>query len=324
MTLTVAHGTLTLASTAGLSFGAGDGTADATMTFSGTAAAINAALGAGLTYNPTANYNGPDSITVLTTDNGQTGTGGTCTDSDTVAITINSVNDAPSGANNTLTGSEDDPLVFTAADFGFTDPIDGNAFLAVIIDTFPANGTLFLDVDGPGGNPPVDLSTLGPGVFVSVTDINLGHLYFQPDTDEFGDGYAQFTFRVQDDGGMLNGGVDRDPIGEHDLHQHRRRTTSRPSSISTASPPASITRRPSSRTAPPSRSAAASSSPIPNSGTRRPDRERDDHADRPGGGRFADPDRRAAAGHHRGHHATWPARSPSRSPAPAPAPNIRR
>ena len=81
-----------------------------------------------------------------------------------------------------------------------------------IIDTFPANGTLFLDTDGPGGAAPIDLSTLGPGVFVSVTDINLGRLYFQPDPDEFGNGYAQFTFRVQDDGGMLNGGVDRDPV----------------------------------------------------------------------------------------------------------------
>ena len=49
-------------------------------------------------------------------------------------------------------------------------------------------------------------------MFVSVSDINLGRLYFQPDTDEFGNGYAQFTFRVQDDGGMLNGGVDRDPV----------------------------------------------------------------------------------------------------------------
>jgi Ca2+-binding RTX toxin-like protein len=212
VTLSVAHGTLTIASTLGLTFSGGsDGTNDATMTFSGTAAAINAALGAGLTYNPTANYNGPDAISVVTTDAGQTGTGPVGTDTDTVNITINSVNDAPSGANNTLTGSEDDPLVLTAADFGFTDPIDGNAFLAVIIDTFPANGTLFLDVDGPGGNPPVNLSTLGPGVFVNVSDINLGRLYFQPDADEYGVGYAQFTFRVQDDGGMLNGGIDRDP-----------------------------------------------------------------------------------------------------------------
>ena len=212
VTLTVANGTLTLASTAGLSFGAGDGTGDATMTFSGTAAAINAALGSGLTYNPTANYNGPDSITVLTTDNGQTGTGGTLQDNDIVNITINSVNDAPQGTDNTVTGSEDDPYVFTLADFGYSDPVEGNAFLAVIIDSFPANGTLFLDPDGPGGAAPVDLSTVGPGVFVSASDIALGRLYFQPDTDEFGDAYATFTFRVQDDGGMANGGVDRDPV----------------------------------------------------------------------------------------------------------------
>jgi hypothetical protein len=212
VTLTVANGTMTLASAAGLSFGTGDGTADATMTFSGTAAAINAALGSGLTYNPTANYNGPDAISVTTTDGGQAGSGGVGTDNDTVNITINSVNDAPSGADNTVVASEDDPYVFTAADFGFTDPVEGDDFLAVIIDSFPANGTLFLDSDGPGGAAPVDLSTLGPGVFVSVTDINAGHLYFQPDPDEFGDNYASFTFRVQDDGGMLNGGVDRDPV----------------------------------------------------------------------------------------------------------------
>ena len=112
----------------------------------------------------------------------------------TSTITVIGVNDAPSGANNTLTGSEDDPLVFTAADFGFTDPADGNAFLAVRIMTFPANGTLFLDSDGPGGAAPVDLSTVGAGVYVSITEINAGHLYFQPDADEFGDNYASFTF----------------------------------------------------------------------------------------------------------------------------------
>ena len=50
--------------------------------------------------------------------------------------------------------------------------------------TFPANGTLFLDVDGPGGAAPVNLATVGAGVFVGVADINAGHLYFQPDADE--------------------------------------------------------------------------------------------------------------------------------------------
>ena len=53
VTLSATNGTLTLAGLAGLSFGAGDGTADATMTFTGTLAAINTAL-EGLVFSPTA------------------------------------------------------------------------------------------------------------------------------------------------------------------------------------------------------------------------------------------------------------------------------
>jgi hypothetical protein len=87
VTLAVGRGTLTLASTAGLSFATGDGSDDATMTFSGTAAAINAALG-GLSYTPAANVNGPDSLTMTTSDGG-------ANDSDNVAITVTAVNDAP-------------------------------------------------------------------------------------------------------------------------------------------------------------------------------------------------------------------------------------
>ncbi len=213
MTLSVSNGTLTLASTAGLSFtGGSDGTADVTMTFSGTAAAINTALGSGLTYNPTADYHGADAISVNVTDNGETGTGPVGTDSDSVGITVNSVNDAPSGTDTTVTGSEDDPYVFTLADFGFSDVHDApDNFNAVSILTFPAAGTLFLDSDGPGGSPPVDLSTVGAGVFVSAADIVAGHLYFQPVMDAFGNNYASFTFKVQDDGGITNGGVDLDP-----------------------------------------------------------------------------------------------------------------
>ena len=187
VTLTVAHGTLTLASTAGLSFGAGDGTADATMTFTGTAAAINAALGAGLTYNPTANYNGPDSIAVLTTDSGQTGTGGPLQDNDSIGITINSVNDAPSGGDNTLTGSEDDPVVFTAADFGFTDANDS-----------PANTLLGVKIIDPAGERhpvprqrrPAARQSAGrrrsSAMTISVAEINAGHFYFLGALDGYG------------------------------------------------------------------------------------------------------------------------------------------
>lgn len=96
VTLAVGRGTLSLAGTAGLAFTTGDGTDDATMTFTGTSAAINAAL-AGLSYTPTSNVNGPDSLTMTTDD-------GTDQDIDNVAINVAAVNDAPTVAGD---GTED-------------------------------------------------------------------------------------------------------------------------------------------------------------------------------------------------------------------------
>ncbi len=142
VTLTSTHGTISLNGTAGLSFTAGDGTADGTMTFSGgTVAQVNAALD-GLTYNPTTDYHGPATLTILTDDQGGTGAGGDLTDSDAVAITVSSVNDSPSGTNTTVSTPEDTPYVFVEADFGFTDPKDSPAddLESVHITTLPAEG----------------------------------------------------------------------------------------------------------------------------------------------------------------------------------------
>ena len=88
VTLTVTNGTLTMTTLTGLTFTAGDGTADTTMTFSGTIAALNTAL-ATLTYTPNADYNGPASLTFTVTDNVTTPV------VKTVNITVNNVNDAP-------------------------------------------------------------------------------------------------------------------------------------------------------------------------------------------------------------------------------------
>ncbi|MDO9417171.1 Ig-like domain-containing protein [Pararhizobium sp.] len=85
ITLSADSGGLTLSGTAGLSFTTGDGTADGLMTFSGTRAAINAAL-AGATYTPVADYNGAAEITVSAFDGQATHTG-------TIAVTILAVAD---------------------------------------------------------------------------------------------------------------------------------------------------------------------------------------------------------------------------------------
>ncbi|MFT3857957.1 MAG: cadherin domain-containing protein [Aquabacterium sp.] len=94
VSLSVLHGAITLSGTTGLSFSVGDGTSDAAMTFTGTISAINTAL-AGMSYLPTGNYNGTDTLSIVTSDQGNSGVGGALSDSDTVAITIAAVNDAP-------------------------------------------------------------------------------------------------------------------------------------------------------------------------------------------------------------------------------------
>jgi hypothetical protein len=88
-----------------------------------------------LQITPAANQSGTTTITVtVTATNGRTAT-------DTFDLTVNAVNDPPSGTDNTVTTAEDTAYTFTAADFGFTDPNDTppNTLLAVKITTLPGS-----------------------------------------------------------------------------------------------------------------------------------------------------------------------------------------
>ena len=67
VTLSANHGALTLQQTTGLTFTSGDGNADGIMTFSGSSAAINAALN-GMSFIPAADYNGSATISVQASD----------------------------------------------------------------------------------------------------------------------------------------------------------------------------------------------------------------------------------------------------------------
>lgn len=197
ITLTATNGVITLSTTAGLSFITGDGTADATMMFTGTLTAVNTALN-GMSFTPTANFSGAASLQIVSDDQGNTGTGGPLTDTDSVNITVNALNDPPAGTDNTVSTAEDTAYTFTAADFGFTDPNDTppNTLLAVKITTLPGLGTL------TNNNVAVNA-----GDFIPVADINGGLLKFTPAADGNGTPYTTFTFQVQDNGG----GSDLDP-----------------------------------------------------------------------------------------------------------------
>jgi hypothetical protein len=114
VTLTATHGLLTLTTLAGLTFTAGDGTSDATMTFHGTLADINTALGTAK-YSPDANYNGSAQISFQATDTFggvvATGSGAATSDSNTINVTVTAVNDPVTGAAPAAASTAEDTAV---------------------------------------------------------------------------------------------------------------------------------------------------------------------------------------------------------------------
>ena len=185
VTLTVTNGTLTLATISGLTFSTGTGTANTTMTFTGAIASINTALN-GLSYTPVTNFNGTAALTITTNDQGNIGSGGALSDSDTLNITVNSVNDPPVGLPENYSTSEDTPLTVIAAQgvlVNDSDPLDvpTNGLSAILISaTTAANGT-------------VSLNANGSFTYTPAADFN---------------GSDSFTYRVTDNGGTAFGGND--------------------------------------------------------------------------------------------------------------------
>ena len=159
-TLSVANGILNVTAGAGVT---GNGTASVSIT--GTAAQINTAL-AGLAYTGSPDFNGVDTLTVVTSD-------GTATDTDTVAITVNAVNDAPVlnlDANSSTIGGVDYRTTFTGpavaivdTDVSVSDIDSPNLVSATITLTNPhAGDSLTVDTPPlPGGITDVDNPVTG-------------------------------------------------------------------------------------------------------------------------------------------------------------------
>jgi hypothetical protein len=135
-TVTVTQGTLTVTlgqTGATVTAGANGGS---TLTLSGTVAQVNVAL-ATLVYRGNPNTSGNDTLTLLTTDEAG------LTDTDTVALTVTAVNDAPSLAAISVNGTEDTTLAFTAANFTevYSDP-ESTALASITVVTPPTTGVL--------------------------------------------------------------------------------------------------------------------------------------------------------------------------------------
>ena len=107
---------------------------------------------------------------------------------DTAAVRLirTTTNTPPTAADNTVTTVQDTAYTFAAEDFGFTDADTTNDMLASVrIESLPALGTLALN-----------------GTAVSLNDVipsaDIAGLTFTPVAGATGDGYATFTFKVND------------------------------------------------------------------------------------------------------------------------------
>ena len=125
-------GTFSLASTSGLTFSTGDGTDDNSMVFAGTIANINTAI-ATITWTSAANDN-TNSVLSLTANDGE---GDSATD--TVAITVNAVNDAPTSSGAAVTVTDDVAYVSwtTEGAWGYSD-VESSAMTQIKLASLPS------------------------------------------------------------------------------------------------------------------------------------------------------------------------------------------
>ncbi|UBF28176.1 tandem-95 repeat protein [Kovacikia minuta CCNUW1] len=141
VSLTAVHGVVSLSSTSGITLVTGTGSQDRNVTFTGTLASVNAVLN-NLVYLGSKDFNGADSITIEVNDSVSTGNGGIpLSDTQTLAITVDPVNDAPLlTVPGTQTANENTNLRITGISLSDVDAGNSN----VTVNLTAGNGTLSL------------------------------------------------------------------------------------------------------------------------------------------------------------------------------------
>ncbi len=112
----------------------------------------------------------------------------------TLQVIVDPVNDAPFGADKFYDLPNHDPVVLGQDAFGFTDPVEGDAFKSIVITSLPATGTILLDG-----------TAVAVGTEVSVAQMNAGAFTFQPGAGA--SGLVEMGFHVVDNGGTVGPGA---------------------------------------------------------------------------------------------------------------------
>ena len=185
MTVSVAHGALTpsaaiLAAIANHTLSSSDTNgSDGTLSVTGSASAIAAAIQGGITYAPTANYNGADALDVAISD-------GQVTTHASVAINVSAANDAPVATGGaTLAAINEDTAnpagatVTSLFSANFSDAADNvpggssaNSFVGIAISSYTVDagkGAWQYSTDGTNWNP-LNAATLATAITLKSTD----------------------------------------------------------------------------------------------------------------------------------------------------------
>ncbi len=176
VTLTVPQGVLALGSTANVTVA---GNNSSQIVIVGSQTNINTALD-GLSFTPGPNQNGPTTLNIATSDNGNTGAGNVLTAVGSLAISVTAVNDAPVAVNDAESTPEDTAHTFNVR--ANDSDVDGDAMTVTAI-----NGTA--------------IST-GADVVVANGVVNLrpnGSIRFTPNPDF--NGTSSFTYTISDGNG---------------------------------------------------------------------------------------------------------------------------
>ncbi|WP_349917947.1 retention module-containing protein [Aeromonas veronii] len=229
VTLSVLHGTLELAAGSGVTV-VGSGTGSLVLT--GSQDAINALLNGGVTYQGEQDFNGQDALTMVTNDNGNTGSGGAQSDTDVLPIEVEAVNDAPvNQVPDAMQVKEDGAL-----------PLSGISVKDVDAGSAPMSMTLrvehgVLTLLGAAGAVSVQgAGTSAITLVGSLADLNAlinGQLHYEPAKDFWGQ--DNLTITTSDQGNTGSGGALTDTshvgitvtaeaddpqlsLGAHDIH----------------------------------------------------------------------------------------------------------
>ncbi len=149
------------------------------------------------------------------------------TDVITITITVNDVNEAPSSSDNEVTTDEDVDYDFATSDFVFSDPDAGDELAGILVKSLPASGQLYVDTDGDGE---IDAGEeVNDEDVIPKTDLDNNRFKFKPVTNENGNDYTTFNFKVND--GSLDASsentitIDVDPVNDEPTASNESVTT---------------------------------------------------------------------------------------------------